>query len=248
MDIQEISSLQHPLVKHCVKLREDRSYRQNHGSVIVSGTKLLGELAGRSALKVLFIQQSAEGLPAPAAQKQVVVTASILKKITGLQHPEPFAAEVTIPPQADLCCVRSLLILDGLADPGNLGTLLRSAWALGWKGVFITEQSVDPWNEKALRAAKGATFLVPWYRGSHEELIHVLEAIPRTLYIADAQGEDFQSMRFCSPLALALGNEARGVSSALKAQGKTIGIPMNRDAESLNVASAGAILLQQMRP
>lgn len=247
MDTQHISSLQHPLVKRCVKLREDRAYRNEHGALIVSGAKLLFELARTTPLKTLFVQQDAQIVDTPAAHKQVFVTAEILKKITGLQNPEPFAAEVAIPPPSDLSSAPSLLILDGLSDPGNLGTLLRSAWALGWGGAFITSESVDPWNEKALRAAKGATFFMPWQRGSHQELFHLLAKTQRTLYIADAKGEDFQSVHFCPPLALVLGNEAHGVSSELKAQGQWIGIPMKIGAESLNVASAGAILLQQMR-
>ncbi len=243
MEGKEIFSLQHPLVKHCVKLREDHSYRNACKKVVISGKKLVSEVASYQPVHTLFIEKGKELPLTPAADHCIYVSREVLKKITGVQNPEPLAAEVAMPPMSDLSSCRYLLILDGLSDPGNLGTLFRSAYCLGWEGVFVTENSVDPWNEKAIRAAKGATFTLPWKRSSYEEL----KGQKRHLFTADAKGKDLSTLSFQPPLALVLGNEAHGAGSALKKLSTLVAIPMEKEIESLNVASAGAILLYQIK-
>jgi TrmH family RNA methyltransferase len=205
----------------------------------------VSEIASHQHLHTLFIEKGKVLSSIPAADQCIYVSIEVLKKITGVQHPEPLAAEVAMPPMSAISSSRYLLILDGLSDPGNLGTLFRSALCLGWEGIFVTENSVDPWNEKAIRAAKGATFIIPWSRGSHEELQTLLKK--RILFTADARGTDLSTLSFNAPLALVLGNEAHGVGLELKKLSTLIAIPMGKEIESLNVASAGAILLYQLK-
>lgn len=149
-----------------------------------------------------------------------------------------------MPEPQDISSARSLLILDGVSDPGNLGTLLRTALGLGWDAAFITSGSTDPYNEKAMRSAKGATFRLPWNRGTVEELMTYLSNY--TLLAADARGEDAANISIKGKVALALGNEAHGLCDALKNKAKMIAIPMIGPMESLNVATAGAILMHQL--
>jgi TrmH family RNA methyltransferase len=151
-----------------------------------------------------------------------------------------------MPTPKDLASTQRLLILDGVSDPGNLGTLLRSARALGWDGVCLTPRSADPFNEKAIRAAKGATFTVAWQKTSLEQLQALLQKKNMHLFAADAHGKDLSACRFSSPLALALGNEAHGLAAELKEKAELIAIPMHGRMESLNVASAGAIMMYEM--
>ena len=240
MAIKELTSLQHPLVKHLVKLREDRAYRYASKRVVISGVKLIKELSSRFPLRTLFIEKGHSPSFPLQAESTYLVSSQMLKKATGLENPEPLAAEIDMPEEKSLSSCRYLLVLDGIADPGNLGTLLRSALALGWDGALITPHSTDPYNEKALRSAKGATFILPWKWASWEEL-----DVP--IYAADAKGKPLSACSFSSPLALALGNEAHGVSKSLMSRATSVAIPMREEMESLNVASAGAILMYAIR-
>jgi TrmH family RNA methyltransferase len=250
MQSKEILSLQHPLVKHLVKLRQSRDYRYECQRVVISGIKLVKELSSHYPLCTLVLEQ---GTTCSAPSDQVCyVTPQILKKITGLENPEPIAAEIAMPPPSDLSKANFLLILDGISDPGNLGTLLRTARALGWEGAFLTSKSTDPFNEKALRAAQGASFTLPWKSGTWEELSALLHHKKMLLFAADTSGMDLAlcktshaSKAHC--IALALGNETHGLSSALKQRSTLVAIPMQGGMESLNVATAGAILMYELK-
>lgn len=236
---RKITSLQHPLVKRLVKIRLDKDARVEEQSVLVVGTKLVEELAQNTPLKTLIVDRP---FPFLKAQEVVEVTPEILKKITGLAAPEGIAAEVALPTRADLSSARYLLVLDGINDPGNVGTLLRTALALGWEGAFLLPGSADPFNEKALRAAKGATFRLPLCQGSVEELQKMWKG---KFFVADLQGTIPQIVS--PPVALILGSEAHGPSPALKKGATAVSIPMPGPMESLNVAIAGAILMYTFR-
>jgi TrmH family RNA methyltransferase len=246
MTQREITSLQHPIVKHFVKLRKSRAFRKETGSALIVGTKLVKELAAKFPLKTLFMEKGSEKI-ACKAENCFVVTAEILKKITGLETAEPYAAEITLPQAGSLKGKKFLLALDGISDPGNLGTLLRTALALGWEGVFITDESTDPFNEKALRAAKGSTFHLPIQEGSREELNELIEKNGLQVYLAESEGKDVGEVEFSSPLILVLGSEAHGVRFLSKKKASVLSIPMDKKMESLNVAAAGAILMYLMR-
>jgi TrmH family RNA methyltransferase len=246
--LQKILSLQHPIVKHLVNLREDRDYRYKTNSVVVSGLKLIEELSSHQHFQKLFVEEGFLPSFPYRTDELFEVSPQILKKVTGLKNPEPIAAEITMPSTQDLTSANFLLILDGISDPGNLGTLLRTALALGWEGAFITCGSTDPFNEKAIRSAKGATFKLPLRSGTWEELKNLLQKKQFTLFAADAKGQDIKDCKTSGlPIALALGNEAHGISSELKKNAKMLAIPMHGPMESLNVASAGAILMYELK-
>ena len=247
MEIQEITSPANVLVKHLVKLRENKTYRQQCRRLVISGLKLVKELALCRPFSTLFVQEGTPLLPGVKADKICYVTAAILKKVTGLENPESVAAEVEMPVSADVTEAPLLLVLEGIADPGNLGTLLRTALCLGWNGVFITEGSVDPFNDKAIRAAKGATFRLPWRIGSYEELQALLSSRKGSVLTADAQGKEAETLSFRLPLTLILGNEAHGPSSLFKNTSQLVAVKMHGQMESLNVASAGAILMDHIK-
>lgn len=232
---KKITSNHHPLVKHWLELRTNRAYREEKGRVLVSGKKMVEEL---SVTTLISLEPSE--IP---AQEKYEVTEAILKKITGLQTPDGFAAEVCLPPPQNLNQKSHLLILDQIADPGNLGTLLRSALAFGWEGVILTPGTVDLFNDKALRAAKGATFFLPYARMSVEEIAQ----LKLHFYTADVEGESIEKASFQKPLALILSSEGHGPAFWAEKGGKKITIPMNEKVESLNVATSGAILLYRMK-
>lgn len=239
---KRIESVQHPFVKRCVSLREKREERQAAGEALIVGRKLVAEQP-----RLLALIGTAPHPPFPC-EAYWQVSAPILKKISGIAQPEEgVAAIVPIPSPADLSQANYCLILDQIADPGNLGTLFRTARALGWEGIWVVEGSADPYNDKALRAAQGATFAVPFCQGSGREVVEWLERRRAACYLADTSGEVLPSLSFSPPLALILSNEARGPSTWAVERGRRVTIPMPGGGESLNVAQSGAILLYAMR-
>ncbi len=244
---KNLISLQHPFVKYLVRLRKERSFRREEKKALVVGEKMVKELFSTDFPTLAILLQEGYPLPLQTSAQVITVTPEILKKITGVMNPEPLAALVQIPPFQNLEKSPYLLVLDGIADPGNLGTLIRSALALGWSGVYITENSCDPFNEKALRAAKGATFRLPIQEGSWEELVNLIK--PYQVFVADIEGSPPSKIPPKPPIALILSKESKGPrKEACQNPFQKITIPMSGLMESLNVSAAGAILLERLNP
>lgn len=241
--IKTITSLQHPLVKDLVRLRKDKIFRRDQRKVLITGCKQVKELLSSGALVETLILES--GFSFSSSISTVRVTKEILKKISGLEEPEPMAAIVAMPSFCDLSKVSYLLVLDGIADPGNLGTLLRTAWALGWEGVYLTENSCDPFNEKALRAAKGATFFLPLQEGTWEDFVKRSSRF--STFVADMSGDPLEDIKEKPPIALILSRESTGARMEAKEKFSSVKVPMCENTESLNVAAAGAILLYGLK-
>ena len=235
-----IESLQNPLVKHLVKLREEKKYREQQGSVLITGHKLVNEVAAQLKPKKWFLTQEC---PSHATGEVHLVTPAVMKKITGLPTPEPIAAEFPLPEPQSLIGKGPLLTLDAIRDPGNLGTLIRTALALGWAGVFFLPTCVDLFHEKAIRASRAASFHLPWQIGTWEELEQLCKTNDLKTYIADMEGTPLSTVQSTSRTLLLLSNEAQGVHGRAKNFGQKITIPMQGEMESLNVAVAGAILM-----
>ena len=200
-------------MKHFVKLRDQRRYREESGSFVVFSKKLIEELSHFCPPKTVLKEASS----------------AVFRKITQQSSPEGIAAEFPLPSPSSLLGLDYLLVLDAVADPGNLGMLLRSALALGWQGVLLLEGCVDPFNPKAISAARSALFHLPYRFGTIEE-------IDAPLLVADLQGERPTYQKRC---ALVLGNESQGPSI----KGPKVSIPQRGEMESLNVAAAGSILM-----
>jgi RNA methyltransferase, TrmH family len=138
----------------------------------------------------------------------------------------------------------ALLVLDGVQDPGNLGTLIRAAEAFGAAGVVALTGTVDPWNPKVVRAAAGSSFRLPVVRAEAAELLPRLRAAGLALVAADVAGRPVEGWDPPRRVALVLGNEGAGLSPAVRAAADAVvAIPIDGPTESLNVAIAGGILL-----
>lgn len=243
MSTREITSLQHPFVKEWVNLRLDPHFRNEKEKVLITGYKLAIELKPD-----LLIVQKDHPIPKNLHPKELFfVTEAILKKITGMPHPEPIAGILQMPKEESLAGKQFILALDQITDPGNLGTLLRSALALGWQGAFLTEGSVDPFNDKAIRAAKGATFRLPLRLGSNEELLELIASEKWPVFVADLSGKNLKTLLPPSKALLILGSEGQGISPVFRGRFESVSIPMSGKMESLNVAAAGAILMYHLQ-
>ncbi|XP_070031269.1 uncharacterized protein [Nicotiana tomentosiformis] len=152
-----------------------------------------------------------------------------------------------------------ILVLDGIQDPGNLGTLLGSAMAFGWGGAFLLHGCCDPFNEKALRASRGASFQLPLVSGGWLHLdalrnhynMKMLAGHPandqRPRRISTLS-RDFADSLAEEPLCLVLGSEGGGLSEKAKDASELVSIPMAGKFESLNVSVAGGIFLYMLQP
>lgn len=238
---KSISSAQHPLIKHLVKLRTDASYRNDQRLLVLDGLKPIQEVS-HLLTKVLFTPSYAASAAALPGEKWEI-TEPLLKKVSGMTTPEGIFAEIRMPPFVQLDKQKLVLALDGISDPGNLGTLLRTALALGWNSVYFLPGCCDPYNEKALRAARGAHFKLDLAKGSTKNLQEW--AVKRNVQalVADGRGKHPETILKHSERLLVLGNEAHGASEDIRLFCHSVAIPMPGDMESLNVAIAGGILL-----
>jgi RNA methyltransferase, TrmH family len=236
-----ITSLQHPLVKHLVKVRTDSSYRYQQQTLVLEGLKPIQEMSS-SVTQLLYTPAYASLVPFISGKKWQV-TEAILRKISGMTSPEGIIAEIPMPPFVLLDKAKQVLALDGVSDPGNLGTLLRTALALGWETIYFLPGSCDPFNEKAMRAARGAEFKLALAKGTAEHLQQWVEDEGIQPLVADLKGKSPDLVPAASRRLLVLGNEAHGASTVVRHFCLPVTISMPGEMESLNVAVAGGILL-----
>ena len=239
-----IKSLQHPIVKELLALRTSSKKRKELQTVLIIGQKMIKE---RKNLKLLLLETHLDPNNFPKAEKTYHVSSTIIQKITGLQASDGACATLAMPKAANLDTKKYIMALDHISDPGNLGTLLRTALAFGYEGAFLMG-GADPYNDKALRAAKGATFDLPLQFGTHESFLNLLKNAKMTGFTADLSGKSLNDQPTPPSFALILGNEGSGISPVLQTHCQSIKIPMTEYVESLNVAIAGGILLYALRP
>lgn len=235
-----ISSLQHPLVKRAVQIRTDKKVRLEENLVLLVGEKMVQEVSTAKTLTTLFTLKKSS----IRAKENVIVSEEVLKKICGVFSPDGFAALVEMPKKGLKEGGCKILILDQLQDPGNVGTLSRTALALGWDGVIFLPDTVDPFNDKALRASKGALFFLPYEEFTMEETLAYLKQSQMALYLADMGGESIVKMSVPEKVGLILSREGQGARFWKGA--KIVSVPMKAGVESLNVAVSGGILLFEM--
>lgn len=245
--IQEITSLQHHLIKHLAKLRDDKKYRYEQNCVMIHGYKIVEEALSANLIRKVFACSEAD-LNQYVKEERIEtfkISAEAAQKISGCTNTEKIFAEVEIPVQTLPKKGERILALDAISDPGNLGTLIRTAFAFSWDGIFILSNSVDPFNQKALNSAKGATFRIPCIQSNHDLLESYIRENNSTCLIADIHDAiEFKSIEdTLDSIVLILGNESHGPSNRSRDLGQKIYLPMNPQADSLNVAVAGSILI-----
>jgi len=156
----------------------------------------------------------------------------------------PQTALADLPPTASM----RLLVLDAIQDPGNVGTILRTAAALGATATFSLPGTVDLWNAKVVRSGMGAHFHHPCLSGTWDDLESFRHTHAVTLWSADASGESIDTLVPPSRLALVVGNEGGGLSSLSRTRSdRLVALPIAASTDSLNVAVAAGILLYELR-
>lgn len=236
-----VQSTANPLVKKVCLLQKSRKLRYQEGLVVVEGENVCRELVKHTTAVHLLLLNDPLVINTFADCSFRLVEKSVMKKMSDCKT-APKALGVFPMPKWDLPKKASRhLVLDGVADPGNMGGLFRSAAAFGWDVIFITEGSLDPYNPKVIRSSKGAVFSIPILQMKREEI-----PLCSIVFIADTTGKPFREVQVPSSLMLVLGGEAKGVDFFWEGQQK-ITIPLERGVESLNVGVAGAIVMEQFR-
>jgi len=236
-----IRSRQNETVKRFIALASDGGARRETGEYIGAGGKLLAEaVASGAEVTCVLSAEPVEGLP------YRLVTPEILRAVSPLQNsPGPvFSVRMrTLPPASAL---RRVIVLENVQDPGNVGTVLRTADAFGMDLVVLCGACADPYNPKTVRASMGAVFRQPVARAETAELPALLGGLP--LYGA-ALAENAADIRALpkTGLAVAVGNEGSGLTPELLAlcEGTAL-IPMRPQTESLNAGVAAAVSMWEM--
>ena len=246
--MEQITSRTNPLITRFRKLGADRKLRRKEGVMVCEGPKMLAE-----ALAWGFVPETAlvtEAMDLPPETRAVLVPEDLLRSVAPTQTPQKVLFLAPLPQAAPPAVLpgRRYLVLDGLQDPGNLGTLWRTADAFGADGLVLLPGCADPWSPKTLRATMGACFRLPVWETDLASLRTVLTSSDLPLY-ATALREDTRDLRDLNADrgAIVIGSEGRGVSQGvLEACDATVKIPMRAHCESLNAAVAGAVALWEM--
>ncbi len=229
------------------------------GECAIEGIKLLEEaLRSGQHLDSVFFSESARPLAEKllprigARTEALVLPNSLFNSIVPSDAPQGVAALLKLPAFSsaqllDRSSDGPFVAVAGVQDPGNLGTILRSAEAFGAAGVFLAEGTVSPYNWKVLRGSAGSIFRLPFLRISSPELIPILRAHGvRLLATSSHQGTPLPQVSWARPLAIFIGNEGAGLSRELmREMDETLAIPQARQVESLNAGVAASIVLYE---
>jgi RNA methyltransferase, TrmH family len=228
--------------------RRDR--RAAEGAFVVEGRRAVHDALQTGAVpRLLLVRQdepeSWQDL-LPTAVPVRVVEPRLFDRLSDVQTPQGILAVFPFPSVAlapdDPAPLA--LVIDRLRDPGNLGTLLRSAAAAGVNVVYLSPETVDPWNPKVVRAGMGAHFRVPLLTLDIGALDELRQRLPRRIVASAAATRPYDASDWTGAAALVIGGEAEGVGPELKAWGtEEVGIPLDHGVESLNAAVAGAVIL-----
>lgn len=252
-----IESRENPLIKRFARLSADRKFRRETGQMVCEGGKMLEEAlsSGIAVYAVLVADDASVSTDVlhraqQAGAKLYSCPAALLEKVSNVKTPQGVVFSCTRP-AADLQSLAGanrLMVLEGLQDPGNLGTIMRTADAFALDGMILCEGCVDPASPKVVRATMGAAFRLPIVTAGIEETAVFLREHRLPLYAAALHADsvpitDIDLRR----AAVLIGNEGRGISKKAAAlSDKQIIIPMEGRAESLNASVAASIIMYEM--
>lgn len=244
---QRITSRKNPLLQQVRKLLASRAERQKTGLFVADGTKLLQEaVTWWDGLQTVILSDGVEA-ELPEHVQLVRVPGDVMASISPMQSPQGALFVCKLPQAQTFQPVAGMLLLDGIQDPGNLGTILRTADALNVP-VALLEGCADPYSHKTVRASMGAVFRAPVVQTTWQTAQEACKAagIPVAVTALSDTAKDIRHADVAS-MAVVIGSEGQGVRpEILENAGQKLIIPMNSRCESLNAAVAAAIVMWQM--
>lgn len=248
-------------LKLIAKLMKKRSAREEERMFVCEGRKMFFEILTQAPELLIKAYWAQSALAALTAQERELAESCPFEEVAD----DVFdSVAETVTPQGVIALVKmreqtpeqlsddgkTLILLETLQDPGNLGTILRTAEAAGIGGVILSADSVDAYSPKVVRATMGAIFRVPFaYAESFTDMLQSLKKRGYTLYAAHLKGSvPYDEPDYAGPVGILIGNEGNGLSQeATELSDRRVRIPMEGNAESLNAAVAAAILMYEAK-
>jgi len=231
-----------------IRQLEQKKYRRREGCFVAEGTKVVGDLLQRYRPEAVFATADWQ---APAGITPQLVTDDELRRISFLQHPQQVLALFPLPTLNSNFSIQELtLALDGVQDPGNLGTIIRIADWFGISTIICSEDTVDAWNPKVVQATMGSIARVNII---YINLPEFLDSLPADfpVYGTFLDGDNIYTQELTREGLIIMGNEGNGISDAVRAKvNRRLLIPdfhQGETADSLNVAIATAITCSEFR-
>ena len=256
--IDYIQSKDNKTIKHIISLQQ-RKYRQKFGEYTVEGIRAVTDIGKKDFLRSILIRESKRSELEPLVQKGFAVSSVYV-----VQDPIFDKIEHSVNGQGILGiakkCVNDLhslivedglyVALDGVQDPGNLGTIIRTAVAAGAKGIFLLKGTVDPYNEKCVRSTMSALCNIPIFEDvTLSEFYDFIKDNTIKTYVTSLENsKPYHTISYPKRTMIILGNEGNGVSrEIIEMCDQAITIPMYGDIESLNVSIAAALCMYKVR-
>ena len=248
-----LTSTKNPRIIHIRKLQNNARLRRRERAFIAEGVRLVEEAfkAGWYPSTLLYT----EDLPNRGMEiihnyktlgvEVLPVSSHVMQGASDTQTPQGILALLPMPDPSIPDSLDFTVILDRLRDPGNMGTILRTALAAGVDAVILTPGTVDPFSPKVVRAAMGAHFNLPLLQLAWDDIASLVRSKNLSCFLADStSGQSFDQPKYTSPLTIIIGGEADGAGvESLELSPQRIHIPMVGKVESLNAASAAAVLI-----
>lgn len=243
-----ITSIKNEQIKSWHKLQK-KKYRERTASFLVEGEHLVEEVLNSDyVVEAIILSEAYKGSLSLEGLDVTRVTESIIQLLAMTPSPQGIMAVVKVP-KANEKRGERILIMDEVQDPGNVGTMIRTADAFGFDTVILGEGSADLYNDKVIRATQGSLFHINVIRAALELEIDQLKNKGYALIVSTLEeAKPLEELPHLKQLALVVGNEGRGVSRAIldKADFK-VKIPITGEAESLNVSVACGIMLHHLK-
>lgn len=236
-----ISSKYNSKFKDILKLN-DKKYRKDRNLFLVEGIKLVNEClaVGFEVEYLICTEKFADNY-----QNPIVVTDELFLRISSEKTPQGVMAVTKIPIYGLTSPQNSCILLDRLQDPGNVGTIIRTANAAGYGEIYMIN-CTDPYSPKAVRASMGGVFFTKIYQGDEDEILHLLQDVP--IVCADMNGENIFTFTPPKKFCLCIGNEGSGINGSIAAAANyKVKIPMKDTCESLNAAVSAGIAMYVLK-
>ncbi len=254
----EITSKENELIKNVKKLKE-KKYRDEEGMFLIEGAKIVEEAILENALvKYIFVCDELKDSNSDELLKKIelvsnereIITVSkkVFEEISDVKNPQGIAAVISKNNNKEIDLTQDFfLLLDGIQDPGNIGTIIRTADSLNIKQIIVSNNTVDVYNPKVLRSTMGAIFRV---NVIYTDLVNVIDNLKENgikVYATDLKTDKSIYDVDYKKAAVVIGNEANGVSiDVLDASTERIKIPMLGKTESLNASVATSVILYEV--
>ena len=240
-----ISSKTNKKVKMLISLASKKG-RKETGLFLIEGFHMVKEAINfKYCLSEIFVAESQKDLILPKIKGAMcditILSDAIFDLVSNTVSSQGVLAVAYIPKTKPFFAGKPFLVLDRIQDPGNLGTIIRTAVATGFENIILVD-CVDPFNPKVVRSSSSGIFFVNLYFMSNDEVVNIAQS--HFFYVATAEGDSvFDIKNLPVSFGLVLGNEANGVSTEFKNIGKKISLPMSGAIESLNVSVAAGVFM-----